>query len=38
LAAAATGAVGAMAGLGSIAAYPLYCFPDYGSCRVHWYR
>jgi hypothetical protein len=37
-AAAATGAVGAMTDLGSIAAYPIYCFPDYGSCRVRWHR
>jgi hypothetical protein len=28
--AAATG----MADLGSIAAYPIYCFPNYGSCSV----
>jgi hypothetical protein len=31
---AATGVVGGVADLGSIAAYPFYCFPDYGSCRV----
>ena len=38
VAAAANGAVGAMADLGSIAAYPIYCFPDYGSCPMRWYR
>jgi hypothetical protein len=27
-----------VADLGSLATYPLYCFPNYGSCRVHWYR
>jgi hypothetical protein len=32
---AATGVVGAVADLGSIAAYPLYCFPNYGSCRFY---
>jgi hypothetical protein len=37
VAAAATGAVGAVADLGSIAAYPIYCFPNYGSCRVDWF-
>lgn len=31
---AATGVVGGVADLGSIAAYPFYCFPDYGSCPV----
>ncbi len=31
---AATGVVGGVADLGSIAAYPIYCFPDYGSCPV----
>ena len=36
VAAAATGVVGGVADLGSIAAYPFYCFPDYGSCSVHW--
>jgi hypothetical protein len=30
--------VGGVADLGSIAAYPVYCFPNYGSCPVHWYR
>ena len=34
-AAAAAGAAGALADLGSVAAYPLYCFPDYRSCPVH---
>ena len=32
---AATGVVGAVADLGSIAAYPLYCFPNYGSCPFY---
>jgi hypothetical protein len=32
--AAAIGVVGGVADLGSIAAYPFYCFPDYGSCSV----
>jgi hypothetical protein len=32
---AATGVVGTMADLGSIAAYPIYCFPRYGSCPVY---
>jgi hypothetical protein len=36
VAAAATGVVGGVANLGSIAAYPFYCFPDYGSCHVRW--
>ena len=31
---AATGVAGGVADLGSIAAYPFYCFPNYGSCRV----
>jgi hypothetical protein len=35
VAAAATGVVGGMADLGSIAAYPFYCFPRYGSCHVY---
>ena len=35
VAAAATGVVGGMAELGSIAAYPIYCFPHYGSCPVY---
>ena len=34
VAAAATGVVGGVADLGSIAAYPFYCFPNYGSCSV----
>ena len=34
LAAAATGVAGGVADLGSMAAYPFYCFPDYGSCPV----
>jgi hypothetical protein len=28
------GVAGGVADLGSIAAYPFYCFPDYGACRV----
>jgi hypothetical protein len=31
---AATGVVGGVADLGSVAAYPFYCFPNYGSCHV----
>jgi hypothetical protein len=38
VAVAANGVVGGVADLGSIAAYPIYCFPNYGSCRMHWYR
>ena len=34
VATAATGLAGGVADLGSIAAYPFYCFPDYGSCRM----
>jgi hypothetical protein len=34
VASAATGVVGGAADLGSIAAYPFYCFPNYGSCSV----
>jgi hypothetical protein len=34
LASAATGVVGGVADLGSVAVYPLYCFPNYGSCRL----
>jgi hypothetical protein len=30
----AYGVVGGVADLGSMAAYPFYCFPDYGACRV----
>jgi hypothetical protein len=36
VATAATGVVGSMADLGSLAAYPIYCFPRYGSCPVYW--
>ena len=36
VAAATTGVVGSMADLGSLAAYPIYCFPYYGSCPVYW--
>jgi hypothetical protein len=35
VAAAATGVVGSVADLGSLAAYPIYCFPRYGSCPVY---
>jgi hypothetical protein len=35
VASAATGVVGGLADLGSIAAYPIYCFPRYGSCPVY---
>ena len=38
VAVAANGVVGGVADLGSIAAYAIYCFPNYGSCRMHWYR
>jgi hypothetical protein len=31
---AANGVAGGVADLGSIAAYPFYCFPNYGSCSV----
>ena len=31
---AATGMAGSVADLGSLAAYPFYCFPNYGSCSV----
>jgi hypothetical protein len=31
---AAVGVAGGVADLGSIAAYPFYCFPNYGSCSV----
>jgi hypothetical protein len=30
----ATGVAGGVADLGSVAAYPFYCFPNYGSCPV----
>jgi hypothetical protein len=33
---AATGVVGGLADVGSLAAYPIYCFPRYGSCPVYW--
>ena len=36
VASAATGVVGSVADLGSLAAYPVYCFPRYGSCPVYW--
>jgi hypothetical protein len=36
VAAAATGVAGGVADLGSLAAYPFYCFPKYGSCSVRW--
>jgi hypothetical protein len=32
--AAAHGVVGGVTTLGSVAAYPIYCFPNYGSCRL----
>ena len=32
---AATGVVGGVADLGSLVAYPIYCFPRYGSCPVY---
>jgi hypothetical protein len=31
---AATGVAGGLADVGSIAAYPFYCFPNYGACSV----
>ena len=34
VASAANGVVGGVADLGSVAAYPFYCFPNYGSCSV----
>jgi hypothetical protein len=36
VATAARGVVGGVADLGSIAGYPIYCFPNYGSCPVQW--
>ena len=36
MAVAATGMVGGVAALASLAAYPLYCFPNYGLCSVRW--
>jgi hypothetical protein len=38
VATATRGVVDGVADLGSIAAYPVYCFPDYGSCPLRWYR
>ena len=38
VAVAAIGMAGGVAVLGSLAAYPFYCFPNYGSCSVHWPR
>ena len=35
VAAGAAAVVGGVADLGSIAAYPVYCFPHYGSCPVY---
>jgi hypothetical protein len=35
VAVAATGVAGGIADLGSLAAYPFYCFPNYGSCRPY---
>jgi hypothetical protein len=32
----AAAATGVVADLGSLAAYPFYCFPNYGSCSVRW--
>jgi hypothetical protein len=31
----ATAVAGGIADLGSIAAYPIYCFPNYSSCPVY---
>jgi hypothetical protein len=36
VAVAATGVATGVADLGSLAAYPVYCFPNYGSCSVRW--
>ena len=36
VATAAAGMVDGVADLGSLAAYPFYCFPNYGSCPVSW--
>ncbi len=33
---AATRVAGGAADVGSLAAYPFYCFPNYGSCSVRW--
>jgi hypothetical protein len=38
VASATRGVANGVADLGSIAAYPVYCFPNYGSCPLHWYR
>jgi len=35
VAAGTAGVVGGLADLGSVAAYPFYCFPNYGSCPVY---
>ena len=35
VAAGTTAVVDGIADLGSIAAYPIYCFPNYGSCPVY---
>ena len=35
VAAGATAVAGGLADLGSIATYPIYCFPNYGSCPVY---
>jgi hypothetical protein len=32
----AVAAASVVADLGSLAAYPFYCFPNYGSCSVRW--
>jgi hypothetical protein len=37
VAAVVVGVVGGVADLGSLAAYPVYCFPRYRSCRVFLY-
>ena len=34
MAVAAIGMASGVAALGSLAAYPFYCFPNYGSCSV----
>jgi hypothetical protein len=34
VAAVVAGVVGGVADLSSLAAYPVYCFPNYSSCRV----
>ena len=36
MAVAAIGMAGGVAALGSLAAYPFYCFPNYGSCSFRW--